>query len=276
MRRRITRALLTAAAAGATITSLSFVAAGPASAAQGVSLITTESAGWAAGNVLVPSVVTTSSTWNFRYASGTATVPDHTNSDVAANDATENFVVMLADLKQAATADLYWNTTDSAWEVQFTIYYADGATASTGTTCTNEWLTGRQARLDVYYNAGQGAIQFSAYDGPDVVCTASLAAWTTDSVGGGSLREAYAGGIFTDGVPGNPYDVATSFTRPSADTKLFAVSNVRYTSYNGTVGTVVGPWTYRELIYGTSASNVDADAPVLWNGGANFGVWLRA
>jgi TRAP transporter T-component len=274
MRRRITRALFTAAAAGATITSLSFAAAGPASAAAGPTTITTESAGWNAGNVLVPTVATTSSTWNFRYARGVATVPDHTTANVADNDTTENFVVMLADLKQAATADLYW--TGTAWNVAFAINYADGAAASTGTACTNTFLTGRQVRLDVFYNAGAGAIEFTAYDGPDVVCTASLAAWTTDSVGGGSFREAYVGGLFTDGVPGDPYDAATSFTRPTADTKLFAVTNAALTSYNGTSGTIIGPWGYEQLEYGSSSSNIDANAPTLWDGGQNFGVWLRA
>jgi hypothetical protein len=275
MRRRITRALFTAAAAGATITSLSFAAAGPASAAQGPAMITTESAGWNAGNVLVPTVATTSSTWNFRYARGVVTVPDHTDANVAANDATENFVVMLADLKQAATADLYW--TGTAWNVQFAINYADGSGASTpSTSCTNNFLTGRQVRLDVFYNAGAGAIEFTAYDGPDVVCTASLPAWTTDSVGGGSFREAYAGGLFTDVVPGDPYDVATAFTRPTVDTKLFPVTNTAFTSYNGTKGTVAGPWTYEQLEYGSSTSNINSDAPTLWNGGQNFGVWLRA
>jgi hypothetical protein len=311
MRRRITRALVAAGAAGATITSLSFAAMGTAGAAQVSDVVNVSSSGWAAGNILAPGIMDTSSTWNFRYASGTTTVPDMTNPvlDFSPNFDQEVFSAQLSNTKVTFAAQLYWDSLTSTWNVQFAEYFRSGAAAIDDTvgTCTHTWLTGDQARLDVYYGQGSGTITYTAYDGPDAICTNTVSAWTAQSEGGGSFREAYTGGIFTpttfipsgpvastrsshapssDPPPpggGDPYlNGLTTWVRPSGalftDTRLFAVTGVRFTSYNGTMGTVAGPWMYRQLIFGTSASslsNVLVSSPVLWNGGSSFGVWVR-
>jgi hypothetical protein len=293
MRRRITRALLATAAAGATITTLGFAAMGTAGAAQVTDVVNASSSGWAAGNILAPGIIDTSSTWNFRYASGTAMVPDvSTTGDpvLHVNATDEVFSAQLSNTKMTFAAQLRW--TGTAWTQQFIEYFRNNtdATDDTPVTCTHTWLPGDQARLDVYYSQGSGTITYTAYDGPDAVCTVTVPAWTAQSTGGGSFREAYTGGVFsaltaaTPAAPaGNPYtDATTSWTRPSGalftDTRLFAVTGVRFTSYNGTMGTVAGGWMYRQLIFGTSASslsNVYVSSPVLWNGGSNFGVWVR-
>lgn len=66
---------------------------------------------------------------------------------------------------------------------------------------------------------------------------------------------------------------------PQADTRLWKFADTRLTTYTGKHGTVLGPWTTTQIIAtttGTSAGTVKLSPSGLWNGGANFGVWLRA
>ncbi len=284
MRRRVTTALFATAAAGATIASLSFAAAGTASAARTPNALTSNSAGWAAGNILAPSLAKTSSTWSFRYASGKTMLPDVSGAPLSTNAERETFSVQLSNLKATYAAQMIQDT--GVWTVQFIRYYQNGTTADDVTPLgcnpgSTPWTVGTLARFDVYYSQSAGTITFTAYSGPDQVCTDTEPAWNSGTLGGGAFTEAYAGGIFspaaTGQLQGDPYGSGLSgWTRPDADARLFAVSGVHVTSYNGTMGSVVGPWDYQQLMYGTSLSNDFADAPVLWNGGQNFGVWLRA
>jgi hypothetical protein len=278
MRRRITRALVAAAAAGATIGSLSFAATGSASAAEMTPVFTTNSAGWAAGNVLTPTVLKSGSNWNFRYAQSTTTVP----AAAAPTNSTVAFTVMLANRASANTAQLYWNGT--AWAVSFSQYYSNAATAVRGT-CTATFTPGTQVTLSVFYNQSDGTISWSAANGPTQVCQGSTSAWVAASVGGGSFSEAFAGATYPLAIPGttaatgSPYTTATTFTRPAADAKVFPITGTHFTSYNGTKGTVIGGWDYQQVINGTSSASttsINANAPVLWNGGENFAVWERA
>jgi hypothetical protein len=65
---------------------------------------------------------------------------------------------------------------------------------------------------------------------------------------------------------------------PKADTRLWAFSGTRVTTYSGVRGTLFGPWTTHQVIdttTGTRAGAVVISSPVLWNNGQNFGVWLR-
>ncbi len=65
---------------------------------------------------------------------------------------------------------------------------------------------------------------------------------------------------------------------PKTDTRLWAFSGTRVTTYTGVHGTLLGPWTTDQVIdttTGTSAGAVVISSPVLWNNGQNFGVWLR-
>jgi len=305
MRRRITRALLTAAAAGATITTLGFAAAGPASATpSGTPNIS--SGGWAAGNVLAPTLAITSNTWRFRYASATTTlrnvspaVPDLNN-----NAAQQAFSVQLSNLKATYAAQLIASKATGAWSVQFVRYFQDTTVPPDNLTspdCNSRppigspWTVGTAVRLDVFYDQNGGTITFTAYSGSSVVCQVTKPAWVDGTLGGGPFTEAYTGGVFTKlagppitppaiGPPpitqGNPYGNGLTTTppwiRPSVDRSLFPVTATKFTSYNGTTGSVQGPWPYQELAFGTSMQNDLADPGILWNGGQNFGVWLRS
>jgi hypothetical protein len=50
-------------------------------------------------------------------------------------------------------------------------------------------------------------------------------------------------------------------------------------TYTGVRGTLIGPWTTHQVVMtsnGQSGGTVEAGSPVLWNGGRNFGTWVRA
>ena len=66
---------------------------------------------------------------------------------------------------------------------------------------------------------------------------------------------------------------------PQADTQLLKFTGSRVTTYTGVRGTLTGPWAtwkYIATTTGTAAGTVLASPSGLSNGGANFGVWLRA
>jgi hypothetical protein len=66
---------------------------------------------------------------------------------------------------------------------------------------------------------------------------------------------------------------------PAADTQLWNFTGSRVTTYTGAHGTVLGPWqTSQEIATtdGTATGTVVASPSSLSNGGADFGVWLRA
>jgi hypothetical protein len=66
---------------------------------------------------------------------------------------------------------------------------------------------------------------------------------------------------------------------PQADTQLLKFTGSRVTTYTGDRGTLTGPWAtwkYIATTTGTAAGTVIASPSGLSNGGANFGVWLRA
>ena len=66
---------------------------------------------------------------------------------------------------------------------------------------------------------------------------------------------------------------------PQADTRLLAFTGSHVTTYSGGRGTITGPWATRQVIAtttGTAVGTVIASPSALWDGGANFGAWLRA
>jgi hypothetical protein len=70
----------------------------------------------------------------------------------------------------------------------------------------------------------------------------------------------------------------TAVTPPSADTRIWAFTGSRITTYSGDRGTILGPWAtseYTDTTTGTAAGKIVMNAPVLWNGAQNFGAWLR-
>ena len=66
---------------------------------------------------------------------------------------------------------------------------------------------------------------------------------------------------------------------PQADTQLLEFTGSRVTTYTGAHGTLTGPWAtwqYITTTTGAAAGTVKASPSDLSNGGADFGVWLRA
>lgn len=86
-------------------------------------------------------------------------------------------------------------------------------------------------------------------------------------------------------VPAVIYDSAAllgeadGVTPPPADIRQWQFTGSHLTTYTGARGTILGPWTTSPVIEtstGTSSGLVVQSPSGLWNGGQNFGVWLRA
>ena len=73
--------------------------------------------------------------------------------------------------------------------------------------------------------------------------------------------------------------VASNGDPPATDVRLWKVTGSRLTTYTGVRGTVTGPWQTSPVIEtssGTAAGTVFSSPAGLWDGGANFSIWLRA
>lgn len=73
-------------------------------------------------------------------------------------------------------------------------------------------------------------------------------------------------------------DVVGTVPSPAADTRLWKFTGTQLTTRAGVHGTILGPWQTRKLIRttdGTSAGPVVASPAGPWNGGRDFGIWLR-
>jgi hypothetical protein len=117
--------------------------------------------------------------------------------------------------------------------------------------------------ISVFYDQ-QGHVQFTATNN-----RSGNTQKVIRSVGPQIYASAYLGGIVPE------YEV----TAQASDTRLFAFTGSRVTTYTGVHGTITGPWRAWEMIDtadGTASGTVVADASVLSNGGQDFGVWLRA
>jgi len=63
----------------------------------------------------------------------------------------------------------------------------------------------------------------------------------------------------------------------SSDTRLWAFKDTSVTSWNGTHGTVFGPWnTYRVIGVQRYSNTVTLWPAYPWNNGHNFGIWWQA
>lgn len=71
---------------------------------------------------------------------------------------------------------------------------------------------------------------------------------------------------------------AGRFDPPQADTQMWKFVGTRLTTYTGVHGTLTGPWATRQWIATTSDHSIGTvrlSPSWLWNGAANFGLWLR-
>jgi hypothetical protein len=70
-----------------------------------------------------------------------------------------------------------------------------------------------------------------------------------------------------------------SFTAPAGQFRAFEFTNSVAETYTGVRAALTGPWTTSQVVMtsdGQSSGRVEASSPVLWDGGRNFGTWVRA
>jgi hypothetical protein len=248
--KRLIRKLCVAAATGVTVTTVGFVGVGAAGAAStapqstGPLMYTTSQAGYVTGGGRL-----------FRFVATTVVVPYlqfQAGNNGSAGVVLGSRVGPPATLKVAAG----WGTGSISY------VWSSGTEFHTGHLYGVAPAPGDLLRLSIYYDRlghdfftatdiTQGVSHTARVDVVPVVYTAAEAAAVIE----------------------NP-----TVTAPKADTRLWAFSGTRVTTYTGVRGTLLGPWTTYQVIdttTGTSAGAVVISSPVLWNNGQNFGVWLR-
>jgi hypothetical protein len=254
----------TAAAAVATVTTLGLAAAGPASAATTPSaavsakgltgpIYTMEAAGYRAGFA---------TGWRFRWI--TATFPVLSCGDEAAQHGWSG-----------NGAELGANS--GKWNAAIGAGCDSGGGADVGYQITSNGTTGPEVPLtsitpaaghrltvSIYYDRKAGALRFTA----------------TDRTTGDSIARAVSVSRFINyygAEAGSQF--AGTVSAPPTKVKTGAFSECALTSYNVRRGTMLGPWPTSQVKAtddGTPGGNLIANAPVLFNGGASFGVWERA
>ncbi len=246
MRRRIIRALYAAVAAGTALATLGIAGVGAQAMAAPASLGSASyHRDWAG--------YTASGRW-FRFVSTTLTVPARTLP--SANSGAAAIMLNQARPTGLPTAEMMAEPGGGPGSV------TAGADPGGSRTLRMSPKVGDQLRISIYYDR-HGHDYFTAVD-----ITQGTTETVRLTVGGVAYTKAWLQGIAVGTV--NP---------PQADTRLWQFTNSRVTTYTGVHGTILGPWTTNEVIgttTGTSAGTVVVSPSGLWNGGANFGVWLRA
>jgi hypothetical protein len=248
--KRLIRKLCAAAAAGVTVTTVGFAGTGPAGAAStapqstGPLIYTTGQAGYVtAGGRL------------FRFVATTVVVP-YLQFQAGNNGSAE----VVLDSRVGPPATLSVAAGGGTGSISYV--WSSGTEFHTGHLYRVAPAPGDLLRLSIYYDRlghdsftaadiTQGVSQTARVDVVPVVYTAAEAAGVIEN---------------------------TTVATPKADTRLWAFSGTRVTTYSGDRGTLLGPWTTYRVIdttTGTSAGAVVIGSPVLWNNGQNFGVWLR-
>ena len=248
MRSFIRRGLCAAAAASAALTTIGFGGAGTAGAvtaaprAAGSAIYTLNYSGYSA-----------SGRW-FRFVSTTLTVPART---LPAGNSGEAMIQLIRD--------------GAAIPPAATITVRPGGGAGSVTIATRDGHSqalrlspgvGDRLAISIYHDQ-KGHDYFTAAD-----YTQGITRTVRLTVGRVIYDRAWLAGTVVETV--NP---------PQADTRLWQFTRSRLTTYRGDRGTVTGPWTTRKYIASTGSSSratVVASPSGLWNGRANFGIWLRA
>ena len=263
--RRFTAA---AAAATATVTALGLAAAGPASAATTPSAATAPAAMSAKG--LTGPIYTMDQAgyragfatgWRFRWI--TTTFPVLSCGDEAAQHGwTGNGAQLGANSGK-------WNAAigagcDSGGGADVAYQITTNGVAGTPVLLSSVTpAAGDRLTVSIYYDRKAGALRFTATD-------RTTGDSVTRSVGASRFINyfgAEAGSQFGGTVSAPPTKVKTG-----------AFSQCALTSYNVRRGTMLGPWPTSQVKAtsdGTPGGDLIANAPVLFNRGANFGVWER-
>jgi hypothetical protein len=247
---RLISKLCAAAAAGVSVTTMGFAGVGAAGAASAAPqstrplIYTTSQAGYVTGGGRL-----------FRFVATNVVVP-YLQFQAGNNGSAE--VVLGSRVGPSAT--LRVGAGGGTGSISYV--WSSGTEFHTGHLYGVAPAPGDLLRLSVYYDRlghdfftatdlTQGVSQTARVDVVPVVYTAAEAAGVIDN---------------------------TTVTLPKADTRLWAFSGTRVTTYTGVRRTLFGPWTTYQVIdttTGTSAGAVVISSRALWNNGQNFGVWLR-
>jgi len=290
MRRRITRALLTAAAAGATITTLGFAAASPAGAAatgkyftpsapqtgtNANCTVTTVTGTYTAADCGKTGYVATGR--DFRYAQAVITVPDHPGtltSDpteyVALDASATNNDFARAGIQPCAVVAV---TCPAGWRA-FVLIEEPGIPAITDSVPLAASTEGDGVFVSVY-----------------LVPTGNSVHMVVTPPSGAAINNTYTvnGPVYTDAQALADWTTATTKPAPAVPITKIRDSQFfqgRFTTSNGAKGTFSGPWTLT-AVDGTSngslppAGTLISQPSFLWNDGSSynglgndaFGVW---
>ncbi|MGZ6770596.1 MAG: hypothetical protein ACXVGK_10380 [Mycobacteriaceae bacterium] len=249
MRRRITRALYAAAAAAIALTSFSFAGAG-AQAGAAVGSLSPPRYGGSAG-------YTAEGRW-FRFVSTTMTVSPRIlpESKPGSGDA----IVQLGSgfMPTYPYAEIVVHPGGGPGSIEVSA----GAPGGQGRqTLQVSPRVSDQLAVSIYYDR-KGHNYFTVSD-----LTQHTTQTVRITVGKVVYDRALLGGIAAGG-----------YTPPQADTRLWKFAGTRLTTYTGVHGTLTGPWDTTPWIATTSDHSIGTvilSPSGLWNGGANFGVWLR-
>jgi hypothetical protein len=121
---------------------------------------------------------------------------------------------------------------------------------------------GDLVKLSFYYDQAQGTVSLNVTD-------------LTRATGQGVVSVLGTNAIYSSGGPDANLSLAAP---PARQFQGFEFTQSAATTYTGTRGTLTGPWMTSQIIMtnaGTT-SPILASNPVLWDGGANFGTWIRA
>jgi hypothetical protein len=250
MRRRVTRVLYAAAAAGIALTSFSVAGAGAQAGAVAGSLSPPRYAAGVAG-------YTAEGRW-FRFVSTTMTVPPRILPQT--KHGTGDAIVQLGRdfMPTYPYANVVVHPGGGPGSIEVS---ADSPGAHGRSTLRLSPRVGDRLAVSIYYDR-QEFIYFTVSD-----LTQHTAQTSQMPTGKVVYNRALLGG-FAWG----------RYTPPQAGTRLWKFTGTRLTTYTGVHGTLTGPWDTTPWIDTTSdhgMGTVIASPSELWNGGANFGVWLR-
>lgn len=199
--------------------------------------------------------------WRFRWISSTFTVPDCAGES-ASHGWTDNGVALGPNGETGARLKVECATDRTGAGVDYQL--TAGGIPGPEVPVPIRPPVAHSVTTSIYYDQAQGMLRFTV----------------SDDTAGNSLVRAVGVGTGLDylGAGAGSFFAPRAVTPPAADVRTGAFSSTHLTAYDMTRGSLLGPWPTGQLIAtttGTASGDVIANAPALWNGGENFGVWER-
>jgi hypothetical protein len=122
---------------------------------------------------------------------------------------------------------------------------------------------GDLVKISFYYDQAQGTVSLNVTD-------------LTRATGQGAVSVVGTNAIYSSAGPDASFTSLAAL--PTRQFQAFDFTQSAATTYTGTRGTLTGPWMTSQIIMtnASTTSPILASNPVLWDGGANFGTWIRA